>query len=88
MKLIFQAGEQPFEVVVEKDRSISMRGSMTNDQWVSYEELLQESGQDEKAEAEIASLIIKGLREDSDLEKYLIYEFTKNPLIEHVKTIK
>ncbi len=91
MRIVFLVAGELLEVFVDEERGVSMRGSLTNDAKVSYDDLARLSGQDGKREFSLAKAIIRDLRDEQDLADYLRLEFMREPAlaaagIEYVKT--
>lgn len=95
MILVFRIGKEFLYVEVDQGRNIRFKSKLTNNKYVSYQEISGKSGQD-KEQTVLVETIVRDLKEESDVEKYLRTEIMKgfqrdNKLmalgIKHVKTI-
>lgn len=88
MIISFLLGNELIQCRVDKDRVLSMRGRMTNDQWISFEELVTKSGQDGRA-ALITQKIVRstGLT-DEEIEFFIRDEFLRTPGLKGLEYVK
>ncbi len=92
LEIVFGIGSQFLFVEVAKDRVLSMKGPMTNNVFVTLEELGRLSGQNNE-DAVLTQNIVRDLKSLGDVERYVINEFMRGPEmqklgIRHVKTVR
>lgn len=82
MKLVFHAGSEIVEVLIDQERVLRFAGRNTNGCFVSIDELYPGG---DSLDVETTKAIIRDLKEWRHVEHYVKYEFLRHGL-QHVRT--
>ena len=89
MIVSFRVSDEILDVMIDEERRMFFRGKLTNNQFIKYGELVEKSGQGGLA-AEITERRVackQCLRDDKEVEFYVIDELVRNPVLQRLGVI-